>query len=543
MEAEPCPSSPPSPEVLVLVDFEGQLDDELKITAGDIIQKVQLGPEEGWLQGELDGRVGLFPQQKSQPASERMAPKGTPDPSAAVSLEPTKIQFYQELVGKGQGYGKTPFSWRPKRLESPSEKAASPMQETPKARPPQEKGANAPPRYCRAMFDYEPEHEDELPLRKGDLVLLLNKETVDMGWWEGENRGKKGLFPDNFVMPLTLLDPGCERLPPRPSHRFDAASLFLPFVTRRLVSLQIRTKVPIRSKEAATKGVKKTSQGSKGEMRPVGDFKDSKEQRKMEAPKPSPPPPVKKAAPPPPSVPTKTKPAPSVPQKSSNLPVSCTATPGGKAKSKEAGLLGCLSCKGRSSSPDNAASVALALLAEKNTLDAVVVPGAKLSHPTASRPKMPGKRPPTQLTAGSLVVEKGSICPSSSAEKPKSPEQVKVPSLSKRAESPIPFSESLPTKEPLPSLEDFKAELRTLRTLMDLMHDQHRKDMEELKAAMSQEQTKRAALQAEIERLKQTLPVPGLVDQGCKKPGIVEPAALGVSSMAQSIPSKVSTKD
>lgn len=46
----------------MLLDFEGQLSDELKVKAGDIIHKVQPGPEEGWLQGELDGRTGLFPQ-------------------------------------------------------------------------------------------------------------------------------------------------------------------------------------------------------------------------------------------------------------------------------------------------------------------------------------------------------------------------------------------------------------------------------------------------------------------------------------------------
>lgn len=58
----PAAFAPCSLEVLVLVDFEGQLSDELKITAGDVIQKVQPGPEEGWLQGELDGRVGIFPR-------------------------------------------------------------------------------------------------------------------------------------------------------------------------------------------------------------------------------------------------------------------------------------------------------------------------------------------------------------------------------------------------------------------------------------------------------------------------------------------------
>uniref|UniRef100_A0A803TEC3 SH3 domain-containing protein n=1 Tax=Anolis carolinensis TaxID=28377 RepID=A0A803TEC3_ANOCA len=58
------------------------------------------------------------------------------------------------------------------------------------------------------------------------LLPFLLQETVDLGWWEGESRGKKGLFPDNFVMPP------------------------LPSFPQRLVSLQIKSKVPTRKKEA-----------------------------------------------------------------------------------------------------------------------------------------------------------------------------------------------------------------------------------------------------------------------------------------------------
>lgn len=29
-----------------------------------------------------------------------------------------------------------------------------------------------------------------------------------MGWWRGESRGQRGLFPDNFVMPLAAVEPG-----------------------------------------------------------------------------------------------------------------------------------------------------------------------------------------------------------------------------------------------------------------------------------------------------------------------------------------------
>ena len=31
--------------------------------------------------------------------------------------------------------------------------------------------------------------------------LLLSQVTEDKGWWEGESQGRRGLFPDNFVLP------------------------------------------------------------------------------------------------------------------------------------------------------------------------------------------------------------------------------------------------------------------------------------------------------------------------------------------------------
>lgn len=48
--------------MLALVDFQGQLEDELNLKAGDVIKNVKKTAEEGWLEGENNGRRGLFPQ-------------------------------------------------------------------------------------------------------------------------------------------------------------------------------------------------------------------------------------------------------------------------------------------------------------------------------------------------------------------------------------------------------------------------------------------------------------------------------------------------
>lgn len=52
------------------------------------------------------------------------------------------------------------------------------------------------------LFDYDGQAEDELTIRKGDVILDVKK--LDGGWWQGRLKTLKGsiqgLFPDNFVM-------------------------------------------------------------------------------------------------------------------------------------------------------------------------------------------------------------------------------------------------------------------------------------------------------------------------------------------------------
>ncbi|XP_058299172.1 SH3 domain-containing protein 21 isoform X3 [Hylobates moloch] len=67
------------------------------------------------------------------------------------------------------------------------------------------------PEAYRVLFDYQPEAPDELALRRGDVVKVLSKTTEDKGWWEGECQGRRGVFPDNFVLP----PPPIKKLVPR----------------------------------------------------------------------------------------------------------------------------------------------------------------------------------------------------------------------------------------------------------------------------------------------------------------------------------------
>jgi myosin-1 len=50
---------------------------------------------------------------------------------------------------------------------------------------------------CKALYDYDARDVDELSLREGDIVDILQEH--DGGWWRGKLKGKEGLFPANYV--------------------------------------------------------------------------------------------------------------------------------------------------------------------------------------------------------------------------------------------------------------------------------------------------------------------------------------------------------
>lgn len=50
----------------------------------------------------------------------------------------------------------------------------------------------------RALYDYDATEANELSMREGDLLVLLEKD--ESGWWRGRNNeGNEGVFPSNFV--------------------------------------------------------------------------------------------------------------------------------------------------------------------------------------------------------------------------------------------------------------------------------------------------------------------------------------------------------
>ncbi|GFN86286.1 growth factor receptor-bound protein 2 [Plakobranchus ocellatus] len=48
-----------------------------------------------------------------------------------------------------------------------------------------------------AVYDFQPANDEEVELRRGDVIRLVCRS--DENWWEGEVRGRTGFFPRNYV--------------------------------------------------------------------------------------------------------------------------------------------------------------------------------------------------------------------------------------------------------------------------------------------------------------------------------------------------------
>ncbi|CAM5172562.1 unnamed protein product, partial [Eretmochelys imbricata] len=62
--------------------------------------------------------------------------------------------------------------------------------------------SHKPHPFWTAVFDYEAAAEEELTLRRGDLVEVLSQDSTvsgDEGWWTGKIEGKVGVFPCDYV--------------------------------------------------------------------------------------------------------------------------------------------------------------------------------------------------------------------------------------------------------------------------------------------------------------------------------------------------------
>ncbi|XP_038157196.1 SH3 domain-containing protein 21 [Cyprinodon tularosa] len=479
-------------EVLVLVDFEASMGDELTVKIGDVVKNVTKATDEGWLQGELQGKRGIFPSNfvkeipvylmgdsKREPRSIRKTKKGVQTRKCEVAF-PYSPQNEDELelvvgeileiireiedgwwMGLKQGkVGAFPSNFVKEIFVSPKDA----KQNEGKARPKlsdamftKEISQRASVRnktrnsveYCQVMFDYKAKAADELEMKKGDVVAILNKETEDEGWWEGELKGRRGFFPDNFVMVL----------PPTDSLQYGRTS-----------------QPPARGNSIKGPGttMEKNEQAKTKEEKPEHKDLRSNPPTKVKLPtiKPTPPP-------------VKEKPNKLVPISTNGDAAPTSPKPQAK---------------------------------EGDQFDGMDVQTEKLSHPTANRAKPPQRRPPTAL---STTVHTQSATDETDAEP-----SDKLPSFQKVSEilPTLPAKPEVPVKIPIPVRPAFpknvvgnktanhrdeepiigslQAEIKELRMALELLQTRHERDMQEVKEELKEERNRRLALQEEVSSLK-----------------------------------------
>ncbi|XP_023383458.1 CD2-associated protein [Pteropus vampyrus] len=169
-------------DYIVEYDYDAVHDDELTIRVGEIIRNVKKLQEEGWLEGELNGRRGMFPDNFVKEIKRETESK---DDNLPIKRE--RHGNVASLVQRISTYGLPAGGIQPH---------------------PQTKNIKKKPkkRQCKVLFEYIPQNEDELELKVGDIIDI--NEEVEEGWWSGTLNSKLGLFPSNFVKELEVTDDG-----------------------------------------------------------------------------------------------------------------------------------------------------------------------------------------------------------------------------------------------------------------------------------------------------------------------------------------------
>ncbi|XP_037661171.1 sorbin and SH3 domain-containing protein 1 isoform X45 [Choloepus didactylus] len=232
-------------------DFKAQTLKELPLQKGDIVY-IYKQIDQNWYEGEHHGRVGIFPRTYIEllPPAEKAQPK---------KLTPVQILEYGEAVAKFNFNGDTQVemsfrkgeritllrqvdeNWYEGRIPGTSRQGIFPITyvdviKRPLVKNPMDyadlpfssspsRSATASPQQpqaqqrrvtpdrsqssqdlfsYQALYSYIPQNDDELELRDGDIVDVMEK--CDDGWFVGTSRRTRqfGTFPGNYVKPLYL---------------------------------------------------------------------------------------------------------------------------------------------------------------------------------------------------------------------------------------------------------------------------------------------------------------------------------------------------
>ncbi|XP_074211685.1 vinexin isoform X2 [Camelus bactrianus] len=213
-------------EAVAQYNFKGELEVELSFRKGEricLIRKVN----EHWYEGRISGtgRQGIFPASYVQVSREprlRLCDDGPQLPAsprltaARLACHPSSPLTPRSPADPTDWGGRT--SPRRTGFSFPAQESRPPTQSlgTPRSAVSHPGGSSHPldlgtssPNTTqihwtpyRAMYQYRPQNEDELELREGDRVDVMQQ--CDDGWFVGVSRRtqKFGTFPGNYVAPV-----------------------------------------------------------------------------------------------------------------------------------------------------------------------------------------------------------------------------------------------------------------------------------------------------------------------------------------------------
>ncbi|NXJ62985.1 SH3K1 protein, partial [Rostratula benghalensis] len=394
----------------VAFSYMPQNEDELELKVGDIIEVVG-EVEEGWWEGILNGKTGMFPSNFIKELSDSddvgIAQEEQVKPSlkdatgsesdggdscstkseganGGTTIQPKKVKG----VGFGDIFKDKPIKLRPRSIEVENDflpvdksvgKKLPPATATQEPTKIEVDSRTKTKEYCKVIFPYEAQNDDELTIREGDVVTLISKDCIDVGWWEGELNGRRGVFPDNFVKLLPSdFEKEVSNRPKKPPPPSAPVIKQGSGTTDRKLEIK---KVPPERPECLPN---RTEEKERSE----------REQKQLDLQKPSVPaiPPKK---PRPPKANSVNRPGTLPPRRPERpvVPVTHARSDSPKVELVGSTVSGTLEKDSSERSND----------IDLEGFDSVIPIAEKLNHPTTTRPKATGRRPPSQsLTSSSL---------------------------------------------------------------------------------------------------------------------------------------------
>ncbi|NXJ07352.1 DNMBP protein, partial [Odontophorus gujanensis] len=198
--------------VRAVFDFCPSVSEELPLFVGDVIEVLDV-VDEFWLLGKKEGVTGQFPSSFVESVDIPLLKQGEKlfvCTSDFTSQEPGSLSLQRgDLVVLG---GNLASSWLQGRSSWGSKGffPSSCVRElclSVQSRQLSHSSLLDVPAYslgqARALMDLSAQLEEELDFREGDVINIIG--IPEPGWFEGELRGHRGIFPEGFVELLTPL--------------------------------------------------------------------------------------------------------------------------------------------------------------------------------------------------------------------------------------------------------------------------------------------------------------------------------------------------